>query len=44
MSISEKALGLFVRVHDALYQRTNGWIGHRIQMVEDAVRSAQEAA
>ena len=30
MSISEKALGLFVRVHDALYQRTNGWIGHRI--------------
>lgn len=30
MSISEKALGLFVRVHDALYQRTNGLIGHRI--------------
>lgn len=30
MSISEKALGLFVRVHDAVYQRTNGWIGHRI--------------
>ena len=30
MSISEKVLGLFVRVHDAVYQRTNGWIGHRI--------------
>ncbi len=30
MSVAEKALGLFVRVHDALYQRTNGWIGHRI--------------
>ena len=30
MSISEKALGIFVRVHDALYQRTNGLIGHRI--------------
>lgn len=30
MSISEKALGLFVRVHDAVYQRTNGLIGHRI--------------
>ena len=30
MSLAEKALGLFVRTHDALYQRTNGWIGHRI--------------
>lgn len=30
MNITEKALGLFVRVHDALYQRSNGWIGHRI--------------
>lgn len=29
-ALSEKALGLFVRVHDALYQRTNGLIGHRI--------------
>jgi deazaflavin-dependent oxidoreductase (nitroreductase family) len=28
--IAEKALGLFVRTHDAVYQRTNGWIGHRI--------------
>lgn len=30
MSLTEKALGLFVRVHDGIYQRTNGWIGHRI--------------
>lgn len=30
MSLTERALGLFVRVHDAVYQRTNGWIGHRI--------------
>ena len=30
MSLTEKALGLFVRTHDSLYQRTNGWIGHRI--------------
>ena len=30
MSLAEKALGLFVRTHDAVYQRTNGWIGHRI--------------
>ena len=28
--IAERALGLFVRTHDAVYQRTNGWIGHRI--------------
>lgn len=28
--LAEKALGLFVRTHDAVYQRTNGWIGHRI--------------
>ena len=29
-ALAEKALGLFVRTHDAVYQRTNGWIGHRI--------------
>jgi len=29
-SLSEKALYTFLRVHDTLYQRTNGWIGHRI--------------
>lgn len=25
----EKAFGQLLRVHDALYKRTNGWIGHR---------------
>lgn len=29
-TLADKALGLFVRVHDALYQRTNGLVGHRI--------------
>lgn len=29
-ALADKALGLFVRVHDAVYQRTNGRIGHRI--------------
>lgn len=29
-SLAEKGMGLFVRVHDAVYQRTGGWIGHRI--------------
>jgi deazaflavin-dependent oxidoreductase (nitroreductase family) len=29
-TLIEKAVSTFVRVHDALYQRTNGWIGHRI--------------
>lgn len=28
--LADKALGAFVRVHDAVYQRTSGWIGHRI--------------
>jgi len=28
--LAQIALGLFVRTHDAVYQRTNGWIGHRI--------------
>lgn len=27
---AEKALTLFVRVHDAVYQRSRGWVGHRI--------------
>ena len=30
MSIADTALGLFVRAHDAVYQGTRGWIGHRI--------------
>lgn len=29
-SLGEWALGTFVRVHDAVYQRSRGWIGHRI--------------
>jgi deazaflavin-dependent oxidoreductase (nitroreductase family) len=29
-ALAEKALGLFVRVHDSVYQRTGGLIGHRI--------------
>ncbi|MFN8073187.1 MAG: nitroreductase family deazaflavin-dependent oxidoreductase [Mycobacterium sp.] len=28
--LSVWALGMFVRVHDAVYQRSGGWIGHRI--------------
>ena len=28
--LADKALRTFVQVHDAVYQRTNGWIGHRI--------------
>ena len=26
----EKAAFTFLRVHDKLYQRTNGWIGHKV--------------
>lgn len=29
-SVAEKVLFGFLRIHDALYQRTNGWIGHRL--------------
>ena len=29
-SMVEKAAFTFLRVHDALYQRTNGWIGHKV--------------
>jgi F420H(2)-dependent quinone reductase len=29
-TLANKALMAWVRVHDAVYQRTNGWIGHRI--------------
>lgn len=29
-TLADTALRTFVRVHDAVYQRTNGWIGHRI--------------
>lgn len=29
-ALADRAIGLFVRVHDATYQGTRGWIGHRI--------------
>lgn len=29
-TLAEKALGTFVRVHDAVYQGSKGWVGHRI--------------
>lgn len=28
--LAEKGMELFIRAHDAVYQRTGGWIGHRI--------------
>lgn len=28
--LAEKGMGLFIRVHDSVYQRSGGWIGHRI--------------
>ncbi len=28
--LADKAMMTFVRVHDGVYQRSNGWIGHRI--------------
>jgi len=27
-SLAEKALSGFLRTHDAIYQKTNGWVGH----------------
>ncbi|NTY60012.1 nitroreductase family deazaflavin-dependent oxidoreductase [Mycolicibacterium sphagni] len=29
-SLNHMALMKFVKVHDAIYRRTNGWIGHRM--------------
>ncbi len=29
-TLADKALGVFVRVHDAVYQGSRGWVGHRI--------------
>ena len=29
-ALGDKAVIAFVRVHDQVYQRSNGWIGHRI--------------
>ena len=36
-TLTEKALGAFVRVHDAVYQRTGGLIGHRIPGAPNSV-------
>jgi len=30
MSVLDRAMMRFITVHDAVYQRSNGWIGHRI--------------
>ena len=30
MSLVEKAAGRIFQLHDTVYQRTNGWIGHRL--------------
>jgi deazaflavin-dependent oxidoreductase (nitroreductase family) len=32
-SMVEKAFGQVLRIHDTVYQRTNGWIGHRVLWV-----------
>ena len=29
-SLLDRAMMRFTTVHDTLYQRTNGWVGHRI--------------
>jgi deazaflavin-dependent oxidoreductase (nitroreductase family) len=29
-SLGDKALLTFVKAHDTLYRRTNGWVGHRM--------------
>ena len=36
-ALSDAALGLFVKVHDAVYQRTNGLIGHHIPGAPDSL-------
>jgi deazaflavin-dependent oxidoreductase (nitroreductase family) len=30
--LAEKGMELFIRAHDAVYQRSGGWIGHRIPL------------
>ena len=32
-SLAEKAFGSYLRFHDTVYQRTNGWIGHRMMLL-----------
>jgi deazaflavin-dependent oxidoreductase (nitroreductase family) len=29
-TLAEKALNTYLKVHDTVYQGTNGWIGHRV--------------
>ena len=36
-TLAEIALGAFVRVHDAVYQRTGGWIGHHIPGAQNSL-------
>ncbi|MDX1887294.1 nitroreductase family deazaflavin-dependent oxidoreductase [Mycolicibacterium sp. 120270] len=30
MTLAEKVAGQIFRLHDKVYQRTNGWVGHRL--------------
>jgi F420H(2)-dependent quinone reductase len=32
-SLVQKAFGSYLRLHDTVYQRTNGWIGHRMMVL-----------
>ena len=32
-SLVEKAFGTYLRLHNTVYQRTNGWIGHRMMLL-----------
>ena len=32
-SLVQKAFGAYLRLHDTVYQRTNGWIGHRMMLM-----------
>ena len=36
-SLAEKGIHAFLRAHNAIYQRTNGWIGHRVPGAPDAL-------
>jgi deazaflavin-dependent oxidoreductase (nitroreductase family) len=36
-SLAEKGLYAFLRAHNAIYQGTNGWIGHRFPGAPDAL-------
>jgi deazaflavin-dependent oxidoreductase (nitroreductase family) len=36
-SLAEKGVYAFLRVHNAVYQATNGWIGHRVPGAPDSL-------